>query len=118
MLGSQIYTTILYGQFVDMENYGFSSLSQVIQLPFAGTCNLDYREGLYTGWVGYDCTLEIWWNGVLMATKPKATVMGNLQRTIVKGVQGPNVLLLKEVGAADYAGSVIDNFSLVCVFDN
>lgn len=53
-----------------------------------------------------------------MATKPKATVMGNLQRTIVRGVQGPNVLLLKEVGTADFAGSVIDNFSLICIFDN
>ncbi len=55
---------------------------------------------------------------MLMATKPKATVMGNLQRTVVRGVKGQNVLLLKEVGAADYVGSIIDNFSLVCVFDN
>lgn len=53
-----------------------------------------------------------------MATKPKATVMGNLQRTIVRGVQGPNVLILKEVGTTDFAGSVIDNFSLICIFDN
>jgi len=55
---------------------------------------------------------------MLMATKPKATVMGNLQRTVVRGVQGPNVLLIKEVGTADYVGSMIDNFSLVCIFDN
>lgn len=53
-----------------------------------------------------------------MRTIPKATIMGNLQRTIVRGVQGRNVLLLKEVGTVDYGGSLIDNFSLICVFDN
>ena len=43
ILGSQVTPLILYGQFVDMEKYGFSNLSQVIQLPDSGTCNLDYR---------------------------------------------------------------------------
>jgi len=35
----------------------------------------------------------------------------------VRGIQGPNVLLLKEVGNFDSGGSLIDNFSLVCTFD-
>ena len=54
---------------------------------------------------------------MLMATKPKATILGNLQRIVVRGIQGPNVLLLKEVGNFDSGGSLIDNFSLVCIFD-
>ncbi len=43
--------------------------------------------------------------------------LGNLKRNVVRGVQGANLLLLKEVGAADWGGTLIDNFSLICVFD-